>query len=113
MRYLAIILLLIVACGGPGDSPGDIPDKPSACLAWDSIAGTWRVNIGGELWETVEPYMCINDLPVGTYESFIRAVDREDAPLRFQIEVAPEFIEIIPCEHEDHFGEPLIFEVKK
>ena len=112
MRFIAVILFLLVACSGGnpgGDTPGDI-DKPSACLAWDSLAGTWRVNIGGELWETVEPYICINDLPDGTYEAFVRGMDIEDNALRFQIEVTPEFIEIIPLEFENHFGEPLIFE---
>ena len=114
MRSLIIVILfLFVACSNGGDTPGDIPDMPTdertACLAWDSLAETWRVNIGGELWETVEPSMCINDLPDGTYEAFVRGMDGEDNALRFQIEVTPEFIEIIPLEFEDHFGEPLIF----
>jgi len=71
---------------------------------------TWRVNVGGEVWETSETILCINDLPNGTYEAFVRGMDREDNALRFQIEVTPEFIEIIPLEFEDHFGEPLIWE---
>ena len=114
MRFIAIIFLaFLLSCSGGnpgGDTPGDIPDKPSACLAWDSLSETWRVNIGGELWETVEPHICINDLPDGTYEAFVRGMDREDNALRFQIEVTETFIEIIPLEFEDHFGSPLIFE---
>ena len=115
MRSLIIILfILFVACSGGGpDTPGEPPmpgDEPSICLAWDGLMETWRVNIGGELWETTDLQYSIDHLPEGTHESFIRGMDREDKPLRFQIEVTPDFIEIIPYEYEDHFGEPLIFE---
>ena len=112
MRFIVIIFLLFLSCNGPGpgDTPNDIPDVPTACLAWDGLSETWRVNVGGELWETADTHFCINDLPNGTYEAFIRKDDPTDNPLRFQIEVTPDFIEIIPINFDDHFGEPLIWE---
>ena len=112
MRFIVIIFLVVFLlwCSG-GSPPGDIPDDvPTPCLAWDGLAETWRVNVGGELWETADTHFCINDLPNGTYEAFIRKDDPNDNPLRFQIEVTPDFIEIIPLDFEDHFGEPLIWE---
>ena len=112
MRLIVIIFFLFLSCSGngPGGAPGDIPDVPTPCLAWDGLSETWRVNVGGELWETADTNFCINDLPDGTYEAFIRKDDPNDNPLRFQIEVTPDFIEIIPINFEDHFGKPLIFE---
>jgi len=112
LRCIVIIFLVVFLlwCSG-GNPPGDMPnDVPTPCLAWDGLAETWRVNVGGELWETADTNFCINDLPDGTYEAFIRKDDPNDNPLRFQIEVTPDFIEIIPINFEDHFGEPLIFE---
>ena len=115
MRRFAIIFLLIVVvcgCGGSGgDSPGDIPDDVSTpCLAWDGLSDSFRINLGGEEWEVTDTHFCIDHLDVGTYESYIRKEDTNDNPLRFQIEVTEYFIEIIPGEWTDHFGEPLIWE---
>ena len=80
------------------------------CLVWDGLSDYWRVNIGGEEMQVADTRFWIDPLATGTHECYVRKEDPNDTPLRFQLEVTEDFVEVIPGEWADHFGQPLIFD---
>jgi len=79
-----IFLAFLLACSGGPDSSD--PEN-NYCLMWNGSALEWAVNIGGYEWYTDLNQWPINDLKPGTHESYIRATDGSDTPLRFAIVV--------------------------